>query len=469
MGVFVSAPTCRQNYGVEVNCSSSQDPEIYVGGLGKREFEGNPDIAGVGIVSFFLALTSFALVVSLLDVIWYAIKLSGIKPRFTKKEKAQRNRFYSLAEILESLVLSCSDQQLFTGGAYALVLRYWKGYHYNIVANMLLLACATHLMSVTIVRNYWRYPLVAILRVALTTALVLVTGLTLVNQGAAPTPSPRFPTDVPSNDDMEGAGLLMFLPAACFQDLTSNLTDTLGNTFRDGEQFLNTVANRRPGVHGWDYYIAILLCYALSLLAEAGRYIRRGRDGQGWRANFVKRVRLSCAYVLRFPRLLRKAGTYIFQLRRWVAASEWVRLEGNRNPEDDPTTFGQLVPILLCFLTVFSFLQMLHEKALRAAESRYDGVSTIVQFKSPPSEDGIDSGCSDKKGGAVTAVVSILPTPRRLEDQIWLSESQEPPRLSPPNSLPPSSSTLARRDTAVHGVWNNTPGSHLFIQGPVQQ
>jgi hypothetical protein len=62
----------------------------------------------------------------------------------------------TLTDILEALLQSCSDQQIFTGAAYALTLRYWRGcsisaYHYNIVANLMLLTCATHLMSVTIV------------------------------------------------------------------------------------------------------------------------------------------------------------------------------------------------------------------------------------------------------------------------------------------------------------------------------
>src|SRR4051812_2297546 len=88
---------------------------------------------------------------------------------------------------METLVLSCSDQQIFTGGAYALTLRYWKGctvtaYHYDVVAQMMLLTCSTHLMSITVVQNYWRFPFLSVLRIAATICVFLVTGLILANQ-----------------------------------------------------------------------------------------------------------------------------------------------------------------------------------------------------------------------------------------------------------------------------------------------
>jgi hypothetical protein len=35
-----------------------------------------------------------------------------------------------------------------------------------------------------------------------------------------------------------------------------------------------------------------------------------------------------------------------------------MQLNNNQNPENDPSTFGQLVPLLLMSLTVFTFLQI---------------------------------------------------------------------------------------------------------------
>jgi len=33
--------------------------------------------------------------------------------------------------------------------------------------------------------------------------------------------------------------------------------------------------------------------------------------------------------------------------------------DGGFSPEDDPTTFGQLIPLFLIFLTFFAFLQIM--------------------------------------------------------------------------------------------------------------
>ncbi|KAK0718044.1 hypothetical protein B0T26DRAFT_711637 [Lasiosphaeria miniovina] len=65
----------------------------------------------------------------------------------------------------------------------------WEGcqitaYHYNIIANMMLLTCATHLMAVTVVRNYWRFPWMGGIRVLIMTGVFTVTGLLLSNQNS---------------------------------------------------------------------------------------------------------------------------------------------------------------------------------------------------------------------------------------------------------------------------------------------
>jgi hypothetical protein len=46
---------------------------------------------------------------------------------------------------------------------------------------------------------------------------------------------------------------------------------------------------------------------------------------------------------------------YIRDLRRWVRPSGYMEEGNDRNPKEDPTTFGQLVPIFLTLLTVFTF------------------------------------------------------------------------------------------------------------------
>lgn len=304
----------------------------------------------------------------------------------TSQKKLKRNHI-SLSDILETLVLSCSDQQVFTGAAYALTLRYWNGcsvsaYHYNIVANMMLLTCATHLMSVTIVRNYWQYPWLGIVRVICVTGVFIFTGVLMVNQNAVQ--DTRFPTEVPQANETSS---LMFMPAACFQTAASPFIATLRNTTDSAKDyFVGTLINSNPGntIHGWNWFVLILTFYMAAMIAEFLRFVRRGRRRPGWRSMIAKRI---SALFRPHPRIRKLfsymfllylgggigissattviCGGYIFHLRRWVDESGWIEEENNVNPENDATDFGQLVPIFMSAMIVFSFLQMISGRSSR--------------------------------------------------------------------------------------------------------
>lgn len=53
---------------------------------------------------------------------------------------------------------------------------------------------------------------------------------------------------------------------------------------------------------------------------------------------------------------------YIPSFRNWVHTSGWRQLNGGGNPEDGPTAFGPLVPMLLVVLAVFSFVHTVSGK-----------------------------------------------------------------------------------------------------------
>ena len=129
---------------------------------------------------------------------------TNVNPSALCREKEEDTKKWqiSVSGFFETLVITCSDQQVFTGGAYAITLRYAtactiSAYHYNIVTNMLLFTCATHLMSVTIAKHYWQHPYVAALRIAITTLVYIITGVIMSNQNSS---SNKFPTQVPSPD-----------------------------------------------------------------------------------------------------------------------------------------------------------------------------------------------------------------------------------------------------------------------------
>ncbi|KAK3362565.1 hypothetical protein B0T25DRAFT_8744 [Lasiosphaeria hispida] len=136
MGAYVSMPLCYEHYNITVNCVYAVDnlkltagEEPTIGGYKRGEVPTDADVAGIGIVSSFLATTSLALLLSMVSVAWLIGKRCwGERDEFKhSKRRRRRHCDLSLTELCEALVLGCSDTQIFTGGAYALTLRYFKG------------------------------------------------------------------------------------------------------------------------------------------------------------------------------------------------------------------------------------------------------------------------------------------------------------------------------------------------------
>jgi hypothetical protein len=164
MGAYVSIPECKSHYNITVNCDyfvNESYPVPTIGGFGRREIPTDPDVAGVGVcclslayrasltlqqvISSFLATTSLALLLSIASVLWLMIKRRSFQKNPDKHKKKGRNCNLSFSELCETLVLGCSDTQIFTGGAYAITLRYFKGcsiiaYHYNIICGCMFLS-----------------------------------------------------------------------------------------------------------------------------------------------------------------------------------------------------------------------------------------------------------------------------------------------------------------------------------------
>lgn len=299
----------------------------------------------------------------------------------------------------EALVLSCSDQQVFTGGAFAISLRYWNGcsvtaYHYNIIANMLLLTCATHLISISIVRNYWRNLWQSTLRLILISMILLVTGLFLANQDA--NGHIKFPTDIPPLNSTLNVTMLLFLPAACYQDDT-HMMETMKESFGGSEQFRKALFLDSPKNHirGWGYYIGMLLWYLLALLVTYVRHFYHMCQRCGaWTAisrafvpicfssvpgpeedintdnkrhkifHWIHTIYMLSGVALGSVTAITSAD-FIIKMRNWVQKSGWLETDPTKlqvSPEDDATSFGQQVPILLSFLTVFTAAQTVNGK-----------------------------------------------------------------------------------------------------------
>ncbi|KAF2495473.1 hypothetical protein BU16DRAFT_441557, partial [Lophium mytilinum] len=364
----VSKNICQSDWGVDMNCTVSTNKStghLIIGGLQYGEFEGDPDIAGVGVFYVFFSIAATALSMSML---YLGLQILKYLTSCSHREKDTISKRVAWSDVIEGIILSCSDQQIFTSGAYAITLRYAQGckisaYHYNIVGNMMLMTCATHLMSVTVVSQYWKHKILAVVRILLVTGLYIATGLLLANQNVAQTP--RWPTNVPKRNETDS---LLVLHAACFQSDTAGvLKQTLDDSFKDSDSFFDkTLLNSTPNnkIVGWNFFILMVLWYGFAIIAEIVRlwYHRRSRADAHQRAQrkgpakwvyyifwfyqFGGAVFCTVAIIYSF--------VYIRRLRSWMGHSGWIQPDDGKNPESVPYTFGQLVPIFLTLLTLFT-------------------------------------------------------------------------------------------------------------------
>jgi hypothetical protein len=245
---------------------------------------------------------------------------------------------FSFAKFLEAVVITCSDQQIFTGCAYAVTLRWWTGceisaYHYNIVADMLLVTCATHLTAVTVSRNYWENPWPSGIRIILTALLYVVTGILLSNAGVE---SLSFPTKVP--DDSATYDPIL-LPAACFQVDKSQVPSNIENSLSSRQNFWDST------IPGWREWMLMFICYAVAVLVRIVSLVRSGGEKEGGKRRRIvawtkrkfwflfKGVPRRILYLIFGLYLVANnavgiwtvgsLGYYVFNLRRWVGNSGW--------------------------------------------------------------------------------------------------------------------------------------------------
>ncbi|KAK0673133.1 hypothetical protein QBC41DRAFT_343212 [Cercophora samala] len=473
MGAYVSTGSCIAHSGIRPNCTfnitANNHAFHHLGDSMKGEFEGDPDIAGIGVLGAFLAVTTISVGLASASAVWWLSKnVLHWKSRTARDEKTLRKRKASISSILEALIISCSDQQIFTGGAYAVTLRYAKActvsaYHYNIVSNILLVTCATHLMAVTVSSNYWEHRFVGGLRLVVTSLVYVITGILLSNRGE---PDLGFPTQVPASNETHS---FMLLPAACFQTDGIRLGTELDKSFKVGSanEFFN------GQVHGWTQFIIMFLFYFLAAVVSVGRLVRRGQDHNGRRTKFIAWFKRNLKPLFRWKRFFYiffglyliagiavsswtvvTSALYVFALRRWVHGSGWMKPLDDETPdrigENDPSTFGQLVPVLLISLTLFTFLQVISDRVTlrrRLSNRRKKNIEkhntpTFVQYN------GGDPGYPENPHGF------------KLEKPVVVGVAISEPDLDPPKPIDLEAADRRRSQSRSRdGSGNGTPQS----------
>jgi len=314
---------------------------------------------------------------------------------------SHRTDFWAAMEdIFETFVLCCSDPQIFTGAAYGITMRYYRqcvvtAYHYNIISAMLLISCATHILAVAAVRQYWRHKLLAFIRVVCVGLFLLMTTMFIMNQNAHDN-GIKFPTTL---SRVETQDELMFLPAACFQSSDNAVISTLQASTESVDAFVTSIKNSTPGwnvIQGWPCYVIMMLYYGLALIAAIGRVIlwcfkkgcralrtkiesvaeRPGSSGTFVRKSIhVVRIAQRCYYCVFLGvgiavavYTTKETATYIYQLRDWAHKSGWMPTP---NTENEATTFGQLVPALSCVYIVFGLAQVISGEFLHHSVLSY--------------------------------------------------------------------------------------------------
>ncbi|KAB8297991.1 hypothetical protein EYC80_001764 [Monilinia laxa] len=350
-----------------------------MGGVLYGKFQGDADIAGVGIWYAYLVISCIALVASIiyfLQSMKFGIPIGehGVRyrPLDNKKTFKEIPRRTIAINTFEAILLSCSDQQIFTSGAYTWVLLFSKqacktsAYHFNIIGNMLLITCATHLLSITFVSQYWKRKLLAIIRILLISALYMATGYIMINQNVQG--KNAWPTEVPPANETDN---VLLLPAACFKSKT-HFDTMLKNTFGSGvDRFEKVMISSNPGnhVHGWNLYVLMALFYGGCIIAEIFRCIYRYNHDttihkdvkwKGWRRIFSGIFLLyQLAGIVISTCSIIYCYLYIRDMREWMNGSGWIEPNASgANPERDYLTYGQMIPILLTFMTFFACLQL---------------------------------------------------------------------------------------------------------------
>ena len=120
--------------------------------------------------------------------------------------------------VFEAALISCSDTQILTGLAFGTCTYFQQcnisAYHYDIVEDLLLMTCATHMVTFSAVRN--NFQPVTIIRAACVTTIYGITLSLLIYQaiyGAFPVPN--------LTSKIKQADRLMW-SAACFSEFSES-------------------------------------------------------------------------------------------------------------------------------------------------------------------------------------------------------------------------------------------------------
>ena len=237
-------------------------------------------------------------------------------------------------------------------------------YHYNAGIDLILLSCASQVLSIVVVRDYWSTKTASAVRTLFSCFIFAVLGRFLYYQFQRPK-APEYMTRFVS----ERTDSALLMPMACFLDpdldpfkgLSPLRVDNVGGFRKSSES------------PEWPFYIILIVCFALGQIAHGVRGLRGSHKRPAARhsrcfgfmvgAYWVLSI-LSCSIIYIW------CWIHMWTLRDWANNSGWLTDRG----EVYLGSMGQIIPIATFFWVLVQVAQLRSvARAQKEADSDHNG------------------------------------------------------------------------------------------------
>ena len=279
----------------------------------------------------------------------------------------------NLGKALRTFLLATSDAQMLLMLAYGVnfylvQLCTISAYHYSVVIHMGLISCATFLIVIALVSEYWKAPFSATLRTIVMVVIFTVLGV-LLNHQTTRVQSPEYQ---PPNSRKDSTVLL---PMSCFLDPQfKDIYSSLASSVR--EEIGSPVSTWQS----WQFplWIVLLIGFVLGIirsLIQLRRDPAKNRESHRLWNSMVILFYKGLAWAISMIMII-IAWAHIYSLRSWVGRSGWIEPGRIPNPENDWLGNGQILPMLqllmICIFISNEFELKSHPPTTSEAQSRVD-------------------------------------------------------------------------------------------------
>ncbi|KAH8595863.1 hypothetical protein B0O99DRAFT_594167 [Bisporella sp. PMI_857] len=370
-------PINANNCIIEFNLSTGN--VLSFGGIRKGEFEGNPDIAGVGVFRAFMVLSIFVSAMGVFLAIKYPVPNYASMVLIRPPRKP--NRYLTAMEwsntfhvVVDDVILSSADTQLllilaFGAAYYSTAQCSISLYHYIIAYHMVLVGMLTSVLAFVLVRSPFKSFLSSLARLAIMIFCEIVMLLSLGLIESKPVKENELQANTPGNGQKDS---FLILPAYCLLDSSidpvSNLTD-------EQRQHLTNTGHRRDIIHQI-YVIAgmLVLLVFIPLVIGFWKYTQRHVKAADAALfpnhtedqNATAKVRFFLSSFIKGIMWGLCLGFIIWNwitivnLRNWIDTNDWLNKEKG-NPERGLEGIGQLAPLAALGAGCFTFSNGLWE------------------------------------------------------------------------------------------------------------